>query len=483
MIEDLDFRPWPGAAQPGLQPRAAAGARRSSYQLTFAVLTTGVASYALLQSLVIPLLSTIQAELHTSQDAATWVLTAYLLSASVATPILARAGDIYGKKRVLVGTLAALATGSVVAASSVNITMMITGRVIQGLAGGILPVGFGIIRDEFPAGKVAGAVGMLAAQVAVGSGLGIVLAGPVVHLLGWRWLFWLLTTVTVLAGIGAALFIPESRVRSPGAISWLPALLLTGTLVALLLPLSKASDWGWDATSTVGLFEAAAALAAAWVWAELRARVPLIDMRMMRQPAVWTNNAVSLMMGTGMYAMYAFLPEFVQTPSAAGYGFTASITRSGLMLLPMAATMFMAGLFAGRLTQVFGGKALVVAGSVVGAAALAALAFAHAQQWQVYLATAVMGIGCGLAYPAVSALIVSAVPPDQTGVASGMNANIRSIGGSIGTAIMASTVTSQLEASGLPKQAGYTAGFAMMGAALLLAAVAGLFIPAQRRAA
>lgn len=175
----------------------------------------------------------------------------------------------------------------------------------------------------------------------------------------------------------------------------------------------------------------------------------------------------------------AFLPEFVQTPRAAGYGFGASITTSGLMLLPSSITMFAVGLFAGRLAARFGGKALVE----VGAAAMAILAFAHGQQWEVYLAAALMGVGFGFAYSAMSALIVGAVPASQTGVASGMNANIRTIGGSIGAAAMASIVTSRLLPSGLPAQAGYTIGFAAMTGCLVLAALAGLLIPVARRAA
>jgi MFS family permease len=109
------------------------------------------------------------------------------------------------------------------------------------------------------------------------------------------------------------------------------------------------------------------------------------------------------------------------------------------------------------------------------------LAFAHHQQWQIYLSTGLIGVGFGLAFAAMSALIVAAVPPSQTGVASGMNANIRTIGGSIGAAVMASIVTSQLEPSGLPREAGYTTGFAVMAGCLLLAALAGLLMPSARR--
>jgi EmrB/QacA subfamily drug resistance transporter len=456
---------------------------RGNHRVTFAVLALGVAAFALLQSLVIPVLTTVQQELHTSQDTVTWVLTAYLLSASIATPILGRIGDMIGKERIFVATLIALAAGSLLAAVASSIGIMIVARVIQGFGGGMLPVAFGIIRDEFPAERVPGAVGAIASLTAVGAGLGIVLAGPIVGALNYHWLFWLPLILTVIAAVCAVLFVPESPIRTPGRISWLPALLLSAWLVALLVALSEAPIWGWGSVRVVGLLVAAVVLGVAWVIAELRARTPLIDMTMMRLTGVWTNNLVALLIGVGMYATFAFLPEFVQTPATSGYGFGASITRSGLMLLPSAVTMMIVGAFAGRLAQRFGGRALVVAGCLVGSAAMAVLAFAHHQQWEIYVATGLMGVGFGLAFSAMSALIVAAVPASQTGVASGMNANIRTIGGSIGSAAMASIVTSQLARSGLPKEAGYTTGFAVLAGGLVAAAVAGLLIPSVRRPA
>jgi EmrB/QacA subfamily drug resistance transporter len=449
--------------------------------VTFAVLAMGVGAFALLQSLVIPVLTTVQHELHTTQSTVTWVLTAYLLSASIMTPILGRVGDMTGKKRVFVATLVALAVGSLLAAVAPSIGVLIVARVIQGFAGGMLPVAFGIIRDEFPADKVAGAVGVIAALTAVGAGLGIVLAGPIVGALNYHWLFWLPLILTVVAAVSAVLFVPESPVRTPGRISWQPALLLSGWLVTLLVALSEAPSWGWRSGSVLGLLAATVVLAAGWAVAELRAATPLIDMKMMRRTAVWTNNLVALLIGVGMYATFAFLPEFVQTPAAAGYGFGASITRSGLMLLPSAVTMFIVGLFAGRLARGLGGRTLVIVGCLIGSGAMSMLAFAHHHQWEIYVSSALMGIGFGLAFSAMSALIVAAVPPSQTGVASGMNANIRTIGGSIGAAVMASIVTSRLEPSGLPIQAGYTTGFAVMAGGLLLAALAGLLMPSARR--
>jgi EmrB/QacA subfamily drug resistance transporter len=456
-------------------------ARRAHHQVTFGVLAAGVAAFALLQSLVVPVLTTVQHELHTSQDTVTWVLTAYLLSASIMTPILGRLGDMAGKKRVFVAALVALAVGSLLAAVAPSIGVMIVARVIQGAGGGMIPVAFGIIRDEFPADKVAGAVGVLAALTAVGAGLGIVLAGPIVAALNYHWLFWLPLILTVVAAATAVAFVPESPVRSAGRISWLPAVLLAGWLVALLVALSEAPLWGWRSGRVLGLLAAAVVLGGGWVLAELRAATPLIDMKMMRRTAVWTNNLVALLIGMGMYATFAFLPEFVQTPTLAGYGFGASITRSGLLLLPSTVTMFVTGMFVGRLTRRLGGKFLLVAGCLVGCAAMAILAFAHSSEAEIYLSTALMGIGFGLAFSAMSALIVAAVPASQTGVASGMNANIRTIGGSIGSAVMASIVTSHLESTGLPQESGYTMGFAAMAAGLVLAALAALLIPSARR--
>ena len=114
------------------------------------VLATACATYGLMQSLIIPVLPTIQHRLHTSQDTVAWVLTANLIAASVFTPILGRVGDIIGKRRVLVGALTILAVGSVVATLATSLAVMLVARVIQGAGGGFLPVAFGIARDEFP---------------------------------------------------------------------------------------------------------------------------------------------------------------------------------------------------------------------------------------------------------------------------------------------------------------------------------------------
>ncbi|MCW2525861.1 MAG: transporter, partial [Pseudonocardiales bacterium] len=262
---------------------------RASHQVTFAVLAVGVGAYSMLQSLVTPVLPTIQAALHTSQTNVTWVLTAYLLSASVFTPILGRLGDMTGKKRMFVVAMFALAVGSLLAAIATSLPLMIVARIIQGVGGGVLPLAFGIIRDEFPPARTSSAIGSLAALTAVGGGAGIVIAGPIVDALDYHWLFWLPLILISAAMVAAHFLVPESPVRSPGRINWLTAFLLSAWLVALLLAVSQGHTWGWTSPKVLILLVLAVVIAVVWVIAESRSDNPLIDMKMMRIPAVWTT--------------------------------------------------------------------------------------------------------------------------------------------------------------------------------------------------
>ena len=454
---------------------------RRPYQATYAVLALAVGGYALLQSLVIPVLPTIEAGLHTSQNTVTWVLTAYLLSAAIFTPIMGRLGDMYGKERMLVLTLVALTLGSLLAAIASSITLMIVARVIQGVGGGVVPLAFGLIRDEFPKEKVMGAIGVIAALAAAGAGLGIVLAGPIVNALDYHWLFWIPMIVMEAGTIAAHVVVPESRVRTPGTLSWAGIFLLSAWLVAGILAISEAPTWGWGSTSVIGLLLGTVILAVVWVVVEARSEHPLIDMQMMRIPAVWTTNLVALLLGVGMYAVFAFLPEFLQTPKSAGYGFGVSITVSGVILLPASVFMFAFGMLSGPLSKRFGSKSVLVTGLLVGIVTFALLTFAHAAEWEILVAMVVEGVGFGLAFSSMSAIVVVAVPPEQTGVASGMNANIRTIGGSIGAAVMSSIVTSGVRSGAIPRESGYTHGFALLTVAAIAAAIAALFVPGRLR--
>jgi len=448
--------------------------------LIFAVLTVAVCSYSLMQSLVVPVLSRIQGEMHTDQSTVTWVLTSYLLAASIATPILGRLGDAIGKRKVLVASLLLLCLGSVVAALAPSIQWLIAARVIQGLGGGVVPLAFGIVRDRF-GDRTTGALSVLSSLTAVGFATGMVIAGPIVDGLGYSWLFWLPAIITLIAALAAAVLVPESTVRMPGGLPILPGLFLTGCLVALLLAVSQGNAWGWMTGRVIGLFVAAAVFGVAWVRSELVVSTPMVDMRMMAQRGVWTTNVAAAFVGFGLYASMGFMPQFLQTPESAGYGFGATITESGQMLVPTALATFAMGFTTSFWIRRVGARATVAGGTLVSATSFAFIALFHDEVWQVVLAMAVQGLGTGLVFAALAGIVLACVPANQAGVASGMNANIRTIGGSIGAAVMGGVVTAHLATDGLPYEHGYEVAFWLLAASMLAAAIVAWWMPDIRR--
>jgi MFS family permease len=451
--------------------------RQTTHHATFVVLTVAVASFALLQSLVVPMLGKLQVELHTTQTTVTWVLTAYLLSASVCTPLLGRIGDVVGKKRMLVLTLAALAVGSLLAGLAQDVTWLIVARVVQGVGGGVLPLSFGIIRDQFPRERMNNGLSVVASLAAVGFGIGIVAAGPIVDALGFHWLFWVPMATSTLAAAGAMVFVPESPVHDAGRIPLLPAALLSTFLVTLLVGLSQGNHWGWTSDRVLGMFVVALLLAGAWVGTETRVPVPLIDMQMMRRRGVWTTNLVSGFVGFSVYASFGFLPQLLQTTPEAGYGLGATVTQSGHLMLPSAVASFVVGFSTARLVRRLGSRMVVAAGTLASAAAFACIAHWHDAAGPLFVATTLQGMGTGLVFSSLAGVVIASVPPAQTGVASGMNANIRTIGGSVGSAVTASVVTAHLDPAGIPVERGYVVGFTVLAAAMVLASAAAFFMP------
>ena len=456
-------------------------AHRQHYNLTFAVLVLAGCTFALLQSLVAPALPEIQRDLNTTPTAVAWVLTAYLLSASVLTPIIGRLGDMFGKERTMVASLSILGVGTLVAALASSIEVLILGRVIQGAGGAVFPLAFGIIRDEFPRERVARGIAFLSALMGIGGGVGIILAGPIVDALSYHWLFWFPLIMVIAAVIATLLFVPESPIKTAGRINWLGAALLSSWLVCVLVAVSEGSDWGWTSARTVGLFLAGAILCLVWIRNESRAREPLVDMQMMRIRGVWTVNAAAFLVGAGMYSSFVLIPEFVSEPTSSGYGFGASVTQAGLFLAPSTLGMLLLGPVSGRLSEKVGSRVPLILGGITTTISFLLLAFAHGERFEIYIASFILGAGIGLAFASLANLIVEAVPTEQTGVATGMNTVMRTLGGSVGGQIGASILAGSIVA-GVPTEAGFTSAFALAAGACALATVAALAVPKPRAA-
>ncbi len=444
-------------------------------------LSLGGLAFSVLQSLVAPALSTIARDLNVSAGDGSWVITAYLLAASVLTPILGRLGDMAGKRRVLIGVLATLAAGTLLAALAPNLAVLIVARVLQGAAGAILPLSIGMVRDELPRERVGVIVGLLSAIFGIGAGVGIVGAGPIVDHLSWHWLFWLPLVLVVIALLGAIFGMRESPVRTPGRLDVAGSIVLSAGLVALLLAISKGQSWGWDSGSTIGLLAAGVVLLVSFVVVELRVAEPLVDMRLMKLRAVWSTDLVAMILGFAMFGTFLLVPTLLQLPAITGYGFGKSVSQSGLFLLPTVVMMVFFGPLAGLLSRRFGPKLPMFLGTVAVVAAFALPAIAHGQIWQVLVSGLLTGAGIGLSFAAMSNAIIEAVPAAQTGEATSVNTIARTIGSSIGTAVVAAVITSNTTSRGLPTDDAFTMGFWTCAGVAVLAVVAALLVPSAHR--
>ncbi|MEZ5122003.1 MAG: MFS transporter [Solirubrobacterales bacterium] len=454
---------------------------RQHHHLTFAVLAVAGMSYSLMQSLVAPALPEIQRDLNTTATAVTWLLTGYLLSASVITPIAGRLGDMFGKQRALVVALSVLTLGTVVCALATSIEVMIAGRLLQGAGGAMFPLAFGIIRDEFPRERVAGGIAMMSVFLGLGGGLGIVLAGPIVDTLGYHWLFWLPLAPVAAATLASLRWIPESPVKSPGTVNWTGAALLSAWLVVGLVAISEGPDWGWASARILGLLALTVVLLVLWVRNERRAAEPLVDMRMMSQRSVWTVNLAAILVGAGMYSSFILIPQFVEMPRDAGYGFGSSGTGAGLFMLPSTLAMLVAGPIAGRLSSRLGSRVPMLLGAAILTVAFLMLAFMHSTPVEIYVAALLVGLGVGLSFASLANLIVEVVSPQQTGVATGMNTVMRTIGGAIGSTVTAAVIAATVVGDAEPTEAGFTLAFAIAAAAAALALITTLAVPRPRR--
>jgi EmrB/QacA subfamily drug resistance transporter len=453
---------------------------RQHYNLTLLVLAASALAYALAQTMVAPALPEIQRSLDTSTTSVTWVLTVYLLTASIATPIIGRLGDMFGKERMLLVTLGFFALGSLVAALSHSIGVLVLGRAIQGVGGAVFPLAFGIIRDEFPPEKVATAIGLISATFGIGGGFGLVLSGVIVDHLAYEWIFWLALAFVAVAIVATHLFVPESPVKSPARIDWVGAGLLSAGLICLLFGLSEANRWGWTSPQEIGLLATAAVLLVVWARFELRVPDPLVDMRMMRRRAVLTTNMTAFLIGFGMFGSFIIIPQLVQLPESTGFGFGANVTEAGLFLLPSTLVMLFAGPIAGLIGTRLGSKVPLIAGTLFASLSFAFLAAEHEHRWAIYAATALMGLGIGFAFASMANLIVEAVDQRETGVATGMNTIMRTIGGSLGGQISATVLAAHL-AGGYPTTDGFTVAFGISAAVVLLAFGSALLIPGRVR--
>ncbi|MEV7994061.1 MFS transporter [Streptomyces sp. NPDC086077] len=447
-----------------------------------AVLAFAGVVVSLMQTLVIPIVPELPRLLNASSSNTAWAVTATLLAAAVATPVMGRLGDMYGKRRMLLVSVVMLVAGSVTAALSDTLGPMIVGRVLQGLASGVIPLGISIMRDELPAERLGSATALMSASLGVGGALGLPAAALIADNFDWHTLFWTSAVLGVVAGVLVLTLVPESQVRTGGRFDLVGGLGMAVGLVCLLLGISKGADWGWTSGTTLGLFGVAVVVLLVWGWWELRVGQPLVDLRATVRRQVLVTNLASVAVGFAMFAMSLVIPQLLQLPSATGYGLGRSMLAAGLVMAPSGLVMMATAPVSAAVSKAKGPKVTLMIGALIVAAGYALNIALMDQVWHFVLVSCVIGAGIGFTYGSMPALIMSAVPASETAAANSLNTLMRSIGTSVASAVagvILAQMTTTFGSFALPSREGFRTVLAVGAGAALLAFVVASFLPRQ----
>jgi MFS family permease len=440
-----------------------------------------------LQTLVVPVVANIRADLGVTTSVASWVVTANLLAAAVFTPMLGRLGDLYGRRPVMLGVLTVVLLGSVLAATTASLPLLLVGRVAQAASFGLFPLAIGVLREELPPQRLTGAMALVSGMLSVGAGFGLAVTGLLMRGGGdYHQLFWLATALTAvgLAGVGR---LPRRAGAATGSLDWAGAALLGLGLVLLILPLEEGNEWGWASARVLGSLAAAVVVLTVFVRFERRVTHPLVTTRMLTHRPIVVANLTGLFLGFSMFAVFLAVSALVQTPHGiAGYGFGATVLAASLVyLLPGTAGGVISAPVGGRLVARFGAKATLVIAAVLAGAGFTMLAALHSATWEVILGALVVNTGVTFGYAALPALLIAHVEPAETGIANSVNSISRSVGMSLGTAFVITMMTRNPIAGPvpLPREVQFVTVFGTGAVlAVIAAAVVGWALPRARRA-
>ncbi|MDD7963972.1 MFS transporter [Actinomycetospora lemnae] len=444
------------------------------------VLALAGITVSLQQTLVVPLVPQFPRLLDAPAADTAWIVTATLLTAAVAVPIVGRLADMVGKRRMLLVCLAVLVAGSVVAALSTSLVPLVVGRALQGLATGVIPLGISLMRDELPPERLGSATALMSASLGVGGALGLPLAAFIAQTADWHVLFWAAGGLGVVVLVGVVALVPESAQRAGGRFDLVGAIGLAVALVCLLLAVSKGGTWGWGSATTVTLVVVAGVVLLAWAWWELRARQPLVDLRVSRRRQVLLTNTASVVMGFSMFAMSLVYPQLLQLPTATGYGLGQSILVAGLVLAPGGLCMMAMSPLSARLSAASGPRTTLMLGALVVAVGYGVGAAFHGSVWELVVSSIVIACGIGLGYGAMPSLIMAAVPVAQTAAANSLNNLMRALGTSFASAVAGVLLASLVTSGGVPTEGAFVLVMLLGSGAAVVALVIVAFVPRQR---
>ncbi|GAA2171593.1 MULTISPECIES: MFS transporter [Glycomyces] len=423
-----------------------------------------------LQAVVEPSLPLLQDDLGIGPAEGSLIFITLLITGAVVAPIAGKLGDRYGGKRVLVVLMTAVSVGGLISGMAPNLPVLLLGQVLQGAMVGALPLSFILVRKHLPPGRTQVAVGLVSGLFTGGGLVGMLIAGPIAQGLSRHWMF----AIPTIAIIAATLIVARAMPDDPPAgdaskIDWPGVVLLSATLIALVLGVSAVTGGGLPPLAIGAVTAVVAALATAWVAVERRAPSPMVDLRMLASPAIWSACVVTLLMSLG-FGMAVYLVPQLLSVSADGYGFGADSTQIGLFLVPATIAGVVAGTIAGLAARRFGPRAVITAGTVVTATALIALASLHDAAWQLVVARALIGFAVSVSLVALLAATATAVSTKDTGIATSLLVVTRVVGVALGAQIAGAILGAGTDpVTDLPTEPAFTTGFVIAGLTTALA--------------
>ncbi|MFY9489261.1 MAG: MFS transporter [Mycobacterium sp.] len=432
---------------------------------------------AVLQTGVVPILAVMARQLDASLLDVSWTVTANLLAAAATTPLIGRLADLHVKKRVLLIVLGVVLAGSLLAALTTSLPMLIVARVLQGASFSLYPIGVSILREELAPGRLMGAMAVLSGVLGFGGGMGLVITGLLMRGdAGYQRMFWFTAAFSVLVIVAVAAVVPQRPRSTTGSVDWAGAAGLAIGLSLLLLAITQGNTWGWASARTPAVGLAGVTALGVWWWWERRCRQPLVSTVMLTRRPILMTNIATVAVGMGLYFGFLGLTTFVQAPTASGYGFGATVLQASVVfLLPGAMAGFLTALASGRYIDRFGGRRVLMVGAAIGVAGFAMLTVGHSAPWQVIAAGILINAYISLAYGALPALVVREVEPGETGVATSVNAIARTVGAAMAAALVA--VLLSRNGTDFPPESSYTVIF---GLGAVMALIALLLIAASR---
>ncbi|GAA1991211.1 MFS transporter [Amycolatopsis minnesotensis] len=426
----------------------------------------GILALALgtLQSVVEPAIPLLQRELGISPAEGALVANTLLITGAVLAPVAGKLGDRYGGKAVLVRLMTLVSAGGLVASVAPNLPVLLLGQVLQGVMVGALPLSFILVRKHLPAGESQVAIGLVVALFTGGGIVGTAVAGPIAESLSWHGMFALPTIAIIAATLAVTRLMPhDPPLRSDSRIDWPGVLLLSGTLLAFMLGLVTVTSAALPPLAIGAIAVVVVALATGWVVVERRAASPMVDLRMLAKPAMWSSCVLTFVIATG-FGMVLFLLPQLFTVSADGYGFGLGTTDIGLLLVPGAIAGAVSDSVGGVAARRFGPRAVIVTGAVVTAATMIALASLHTAAWQLVVAKVLTAFAAGIGTTALLAGTATAVETEDIGIATGLLVVTRVIGVALGVQVGGAIAAAGADpVSNLPSESAFVTGFAIAG--------------------